>query len=75
MLQRVEIFHSQTLPSFEPQTKKPGKKDNDDDDAEDITFDLETNMWIDNFILPDVLVQNTRAGLYIYINAMVSLLR
>lgn len=63
---RLELFRSETLASFEPVDKKK--------DATNLVIDdIESTMALDNFVVSDLPNINTRAGLYIYLNAAVRL--
>ncbi|KAI1260493.1 mediator complex subunit Med5 [Xylariaceae sp. FL1019] len=60
---RLELFRTNTLASFEPVDKK--KKD-----APDSTIDtIESLMALDSIVIPEIPMINSRAGLYIYLNA------
>ncbi|KAI2623165.1 Med5-domain-containing protein [Hypoxylon sp. NC1633] len=59
---RLELFRTETLASFEPADKKK-------DDIIPIMSEIETTMALDNFVVPDLPSVNSRAGLYIYLNA------
>ena len=62
---RLELFRTQTLASFEP----PDSKERETADAEmNGILDL---MGPDNFQVPELPIVNSRAGLYIYLNAAV----
>lgn len=63
---RLELFRSQTLASFEPVDKKKEAEDAQMFDVYDQTVGLE------NFQVQELPIQNSRAGLYIYLNASVS---
>ncbi|KAI1175462.1 mediator of RNA polymerase II transcription subunit 5 [Nemania sp. FL0916] len=60
---RLELFRTETLASFEPVDKNKKEVPNLDID------DLESSMALDSIVIPDVPISNTRAGLYIYLNA------
>lgn len=64
---RLESFRTGTLASFEPLDKK--------NEAAKAEFDelLESTLGLDNFPVTELPVINTRAGLYVYLNACVSL--
>ena len=62
---RLELFRTGTLASFDPVDKKKEAANAEMDDILDSTVGLE------NFIVPELPVSNTRAGLYIYLNAAV----
>ncbi len=63
MAARLELFRTETLASFEPVDKVK--------EAENVEIDnlLDSTMGLQNFVLPDLEILNTRAGLYIYLNA------
>ena len=61
----MESFRTETLPSFEPAGKK-------NDTTNSMIDDIESTMALDNFIVQDIANVNTRAGLYIHLNALVS---
>lgn len=65
--QRLENFRSHTLASFEPVDKKKEAEDAQMLDVYDQTLGLE------RFPVQELPIQNSRAGLYIYLNASVSL--
>jgi len=60
--ERLELFRS-TLASFEP-AEKPK-----DGGLEEM---LDSSVGLDSVILPELPISNSRAGLYIYLNACVS---
>ncbi|XXH00752.1 hypothetical protein Hte_007102 [Hypoxylon texense] len=60
---RLEIFRTETLTSFEPADKKK-------DMTNPAIDDIESTMALDNFMVTDLPTVNTRAGLYIYLNAL-----
>ncbi|KAL7625778.1 mediator complex subunit [Parahypoxylon ruwenzoriense] len=62
---RLELFRTETLASFEPADKK---KDATNPGIDDL---LESTMALDNFVVPELPTVNSRAGLYIYLNAAV----
>lgn len=62
---RLNTFRTQTLPSFDPTTKK-------DDESPEETSYVNTLIGLENFQVPLVPTVNSRAGLYIYVNAAVS---
>ncbi|KAI1772929.1 Med5-domain-containing protein [Hypoxylon cercidicola] len=60
---RLELFRTETLASFEPaDTKK--------DPTNPAIDDIESTMALDNFIVSELPIVNSRAGLYIYLNAL-----
>jgi mediator of RNA polymerase II transcription subunit 5 len=63
---RLEMFRTETLASFDPIDKK---KETTNNDMEDI---LDSAMALDSFVVPEIPITNSRAGLYIYLNAAVS---
>ncbi|KAI0810637.1 mediator of RNA polymerase II transcription subunit 5 [Xylaria sp. FL0064] len=60
---RLELFRTETLASFEPVDKDKKPVSNMDLD------DLESSMALDSIVIPDLPISNSRAGLYIYLNA------
>lgn len=69
-VERLEIFRSETLARLDPVDKK-------NQAAANAAMDelLETTVGLENFVVPDIPISTTRAGLYIYLNASVSALR
>jgi mediator of RNA polymerase II transcription subunit 5 len=63
---RLEFFRTDTLAGFEPVDKK-----NEEATAE-IDELLESTVGLDSFVIPEMPITNSRAGLYIYLNAAVS---
>ncbi|KAI1767488.1 Med5-domain-containing protein [Hypoxylon sp. FL1150] len=63
LFERLELFRTETLPSFEP----AGKKKNTTNPVID---DIESTMALDNFIVNEIPNVNSRAGLYIHLNAL-----
>ncbi|KAI2784944.1 Med5-domain-containing protein [Daldinia loculata] len=59
---RLELFRTETLASFEPADKNKGTTNSGFDD-------IESTMALDNFVVPELPNVNSRAGLYIYLNA------
>ncbi|KAI1444652.1 Med5-domain-containing protein [Annulohypoxylon stygium] len=59
---RLEQFRTETLASFEP-------VDKDKDTANPVMDDLESTMALENFVVTEMPSVNSRAGLYIYLNA------
>ena len=68
MAARLETFRTQTLPSFEPAEKKDGEM------AEMASY-MDSLIGSESFQIPLVPTVNSRAGLYIYLNAAVGLSR
>ncbi|KAK2601945.1 mediator complex subunit [Conoideocrella luteorostrata] len=64
LVDRLEMFRTDTLAKLDPVDKKRQAADNAAMDEL-----LETTVGADNFVIPDLIVSNTRAGLYIYLNA------
>ena len=62
---RLELFRTQTLAGFEPADSK------DKDQAEADMNGLLDLMGSETLQIPDIPIINTRAGLYIYLNAAV----
>lgn len=60
---QLELFRTKTLASFEPASKDKKEVSNMDID------DLESSMALDSISIPDLPITNSRAGLYIYLNA------
>ncbi|KAK8002553.1 hypothetical protein PG989_002272 [Apiospora arundinis] len=60
---RLEFFRTETLDSFEPADKKKEAANAEIDDI------LDSTMGLDNLVISEVPISNTRAGLYIYLNA------
>ncbi|KAI1438531.1 mediator of RNA polymerase II transcription subunit 5 [Xylaria sp. CBS 124048] len=60
---RLELFRTETLAAFEPTHKDRKEVPNMDID------DLESSMALDSVVIPEIPVSNSRAGLYIYLNA------
>ncbi|KAI0376646.1 Med5-domain-containing protein [Hypomontagnella monticulosa] len=59
---RLELFRTETLASFEPVDKKK-------DTTNPVIDDIESTMALDNFMVTEIPNVNSRAGLYIYLNA------
>lgn len=64
---RLETFRTSTLASFEPIDKK--------NEAAKAEFDdlIDSTLGLDNFPVAELPVMNTRAGLYVYLSALVGL--
>lgn len=67
MAERLEMFRSHTLASFDPLDKK--KKQDAADAMDDL---LDPSVWLANLAIPEIPLHNSRVGLYIYLNAAVS---
>ncbi|KAI1214580.1 Med5-domain-containing protein [Annulohypoxylon truncatum] len=59
---RLELFRTETLASFEPADKNK-------DATNTVMDDLESSMALENFVVAELPNVNSRAGLYIYLNA------
>lgn len=62
---RLELFRTETLAAFDPIDKK---KDAANTEMDDI---LDSTVGLDGFVVTELPISNTRAGLYIYLNAAV----
>lgn len=62
---RLQLIRSGTLAGFEPVDKTKEAANAEMDEFIDATMGLE------NFVIPDLPIENSRAGLYIYLNAAV----
>lgn len=62
---RLELFRTETLASLDPADKK---KESANAEMDDI---LDSTVGLDSFVVPELPISNTRAGLYIYLNAAV----
>jgi mediator of RNA polymerase II transcription subunit 5 len=63
---QLEIFHTQTLATLEPVDKRK-------EAAEAQVYEVfDQTLGLDNFQVRELPIENTRAGLYIYLNAAVS---
>ncbi|KAI1814973.1 mediator complex subunit Med5 [Poronia punctata] len=60
---RLELFRTETLAAFEPVEKIKKEVTNMGID------DLESSMALDSIVIPELPIANSRAGLYIYLNA------
>ena len=63
---RLELFRSQTLAPLEPAEQKQAVSKEIDD-----LLDGELNLGIESIVVADLPSMNSRAGLYIYLNALV----
>lgn len=66
LTEKLELFRTETLASLDPADKKKQVANAAMDELLDSTVGLE------NFVIPEIPISNTRAGLYIYLNAAVS---
>lgn len=64
--EKLELFRTQTLAELDPVDKKKQAANAAMDELLDSTVGLE------NFVVSDIPIANTRAGLYVYLNAAVS---
>ena len=62
---RLEFIRTETLAGYEPADKKKEAANAEIDDI------LDSTMGLDNFVVPEIPISNSRAGLYIYLNACV----
>lgn len=62
---RLEVFRTETLASFEPVDKAKEAA------HAEMNALLDSAVPPENLALPEVLITNTRAGLYIYVNSLV----
>lgn len=65
---KLEQFRTEILASSDPADKKKQATNAAMDEL------LDSAVGLDNFVVADIPVSNTRAGLYIYLNAAVSLM-
>lgn len=63
---RLELFRTETLASFEPVDKTKAAED------AEIGEILDSTMGLESFVIPEMPIATSRAGLYIYLNAAVS---
>ncbi|KAH7166208.1 mediator complex, subunit Med5 [Dactylonectria macrodidyma] len=61
--EKLELFRTETLANLEPGDKKKPASNTAMDDL------LESTVGLDNFVVAEIPIANTRAGLYIYLNA------
>lgn len=64
--EKLEHFRRETLASLDPVDKKKQAADAAMDEL------LDSTVGLNHFVVADVPITNTRAGLYIYLNAAVS---
>ncbi len=65
MVDRLHVFLTQKLASFEPENKKG------DSVGMDMASFMDNLIGLENFQVPEIPVINSRAGLYVYVNAAV----
>ena len=73
---RLDLFRMQTLPTIQPKEKKEKEKEsNASKEIDEILGEVgaSAEMDLESLVVTDVPVVNTRAGLYIYLNSLVSL--
>lgn len=65
-VERLEIFRTETLARLDPIDKK-------DQAATNAAMDelLGTTVGLDSFVIPDLLISNTRSAVYVFLNASV----
>ncbi|KAK7409684.1 mediator complex subunit [Neonectria punicea] len=66
LIEKLELFRTDTLANLDPVDKKKKAANTAMDDL------LESAVGLDNFVVADIPISNTRAGLYIYLNASLS---
>lgn len=64
---RLDLFRTSTLAGFEPTDEKK------EDTSADLDHLFGGNIDLEHFVIPDIPIVNSRAGLYIYLNAAVGL--
>ncbi|KXJ93094.1 mediator complex, subunit Med5 [Microdochium bolleyi] len=62
---RLEHFRTETLASFDP-VEKDNTKDVVKSDMDEL---LDSTIGLESFVVPDLQITNSRAGLYVYLNA------
>lgn len=62
---RLELFRTETLASFEPVDRK-------DSAVSDMNSYMDNLIGLERFQVPEIPIVNSRAGLYIYLDAAVS---
>ena len=68
-MERLELFRTETLRSFDAGDKMK-------QDAKDAVDELlDSAVSLDSFVIPEMPIANSRAGLYVYINALVRLMQ
>ena len=65
---RLEVFRTQTLLTIEPVDKKEQAVETEINEILDSTIGI----GIDSIVVADLPTMNSRAGLYIYLNSLVS---
>lgn len=63
--ERLVHFRTETLAGFEPIDKAKAAASAEMDDF------IDSAMGLDNLVVPEIMITNTRAGLYIYLNSLV----
>lgn len=63
---RLDMFRTSTLAGFEP---ADGQKNPSNAEIEDL---FDSTVALENFVISELPIVNSRAGLYIYLNAAVS---
>lgn len=65
VVERLELFRTETLARLDPVDKKK--------QAANAAMDalLDSAVGLENFVVPEIPISNTRSGLYVYLNAMV----
>lgn len=66
LTEKLELFRTETLANLDPGDKKKPVTNTAMDDL------LESTVGLENFAVAEIPITNTRAGLYIYLNASVS---
>lgn len=68
VVERLEVFRSETLGRLD-------SVDKNSQAAANAAMDelLDPAVGLDNLVIPDMLIPNTRAGLYVYLNAAVGI--
>lgn len=67
VVERLELFRTETLAKLDPVDKKKPTANAAMDEM------LESAVALEQFVVPEIPISNTRAGLYVYLNAMVCL--
>lgn len=66
-INKLELFRTETLTPLDPVDKSKQAANAVMDDI------LDSTVGVDNLVIPEIPISNTRAGLYVYLNASVSL--
>lgn len=66
--EKLDVFRTEVLDRIAP------TDNNNKNLAANVVMDelLDSTVGLDNFVIPEVIVSSTRAGLYVYLNASVS---